>query len=80
MTNNSRYCRSLGDQNGSKTIPIPFGAAQTYMAYTVKPLYNGPVYSGHPVMGGILRSPNHFPKIVSYVYSKVGLYIAVTCI
>ena len=32
MTNNSRYCRSLGDQNASKTIP--FGAAQTYMAYT----------------------------------------------
>ena len=75
MTNNSRYCRSLGDQNGSKTIPIPFGAAHTYMAYTVKPVYNGPVYSGHPVYYGHRTS-----RKSCHIYCKVGLYIAVTCI
>ena len=31
---------------------------------TVKSVYNGPVYNGHPI----------FPKIVPYIYCKVDLY------
>ena len=49
---------------------------------TVKPAYNGPVYSGHPVCyGDRTTSPNfQLPYIFlqSYLYIAVTLYITVT--
>ena len=40
---------------------------------------NGPVYSGHPVLSPILRSPDKFPKINRPIFSaKLTCILAVT--
>ena len=43
---------------------------------TVTPLYNAPVYSGHPVYYGHQTTSRNFQ--LPYIFCKVHLYIAVT--
>ena len=43
---------------------------------TVKPLYNAPVYRGHPVYDGHWTTSRNFQ--LPYIFCKVYLYIAVT--
>ena len=55
---------------------LPNGKSTTINSFTVKPVHDGPVYSGHPVNYG--HRTTSLKSCRSYIYCKVDLYIAVT--